>query len=193
MRDDAQDSCVRTLRTRAPRGTGTGGFALIELVVAIAILAVAFAGISTSLASSMSLRRSNQETARAVRAALGVAEVLRDETFDEVFARFNADPDDDPDGIGTAPGQNFAVPGLAAQDGDADGFVGRIVFPGDGLTLREDVASRDHGMPRDLNGDGDALDAVEADYQVLPLTIVVAWQGSRGQSSIQLPTILTAR
>lgn len=171
-----------------------GGFALIELVVAMALMAVAFAGISTSLASTMSMRKSNQETARAVRAALSFSETLREEEFGTLFARYNLDGNDDPDGIGTAPGPNFAVPGLRPRPDDPDGMVGWIVFPGDGAALREDVDSRGLGLPRDLNGDGvvDATDCATT-YEILPVTIILQWDGPGGDNSIRLDATLTNR
>lgn len=166
----------------------------MELVVAIALMAIAFAGVSTTLASTMSMRKSNQETARAIRAALSLSEALRDEDITQVFARYNADEADDPDGVGTAPGPNFAVAGLTAQAGDPDGLVGWISFPGDGMSLREDVEVREQGMPRDLNGDGliDGLDHA-SDYLVLPVTITIQWAGPRGPSSIQITATMTAQ
>ena len=169
------------------------GFALIELVVAVAIMAIAFAGISTSLAASMSLRKSNQDTARAIRAALSLADTLRDEDFATLFVRYNESTADDPVGL-TAPGANFTVPGLAPRDNDADGFVGHISFPGDGVALKEDAANRTLGMPRDLNGDG-TIDAADhaSDYGVLPVLITVEWKGSKGSAQIEIAATMTAR
>ena len=182
------------------KGTATAlrrtrsGFALMELVVAIALMAIAFAGISSTLATTMSQRKANQESARAIRAALSMADTLRDADFATLFASYNASDLDDPNGVGTAPGSDFAIPGLTAREDDADGFVGRVVFPGDGLTLREDTVETSLGLPRDLNGDlvVDALDHA-ADYEVLPLTIQVDWAGPRGPQSIQIATTMTSR
>ncbi|MFT5289470.1 MAG: type II secretory pathway pseudopilin PulG [Planctomycetota bacterium] len=171
-----------------------GGFALIELVLAVSFMAIAFAGISTSLASSLSLRESNVDRARAIRAALSLSDSLKDEDFATLFARYNTSDLDDPNGIGTAPGPFFEVDGLTSRSDDNDTFVGAISFPGDGFQLREDIHSRNLGMPRDLSADGlvDALDHA-LDYEVLPITITIEWVSARGSDSIVLSSTLTSR
>ncbi len=171
-----------------------GGFALIELVLAVSFMAIAFTGISTSLASSLSLRESNADKARAIRAALSLSDSLKDEDFSTLFARYNANDLDDPNGVGTAPGPFFAVDGLVPRPDDEDTFVGSISFPGNGIQLREDMASRNLGMPRDLSADGlvDTLDHA-LDYEVLPVIITIEWVGARGTDTIVISSTMTSR
>ena len=118
---------------------------------------------------------------------------MRAQPFDQVYALYNADPADDPLGPGTAPGAGFAVPGLSAVPGDADGLVGLVVFPEVGGELREDSADADLGMPRDLDLDG-AVDDVDhsGNYGVLPVLVRVEWRGKGPARRLDLFTTLMA-
>jgi hypothetical protein len=148
-------------------------------------------GVMTALVVSSALNMTNRETALASRAAQSMIEELKSTAFEEVFVRYNATTADDP--AGTSPGQDFAVAGLEPQKDDADGLAGSIEFPGTGATLREDVEDVELGMPRDLNGDGPPLDADDHadDYRILPVRIVVRWNGQNGARTFQLVTVLT--
>jgi prepilin-type N-terminal cleavage/methylation domain-containing protein len=163
------------------------GLSLVEILFASSIFAVAAGATTYTLIKTTFLSRSTRETSRALEAAEGILETLKSEEFDKVFARFNATNADD---SGTSPGSDFAVPELDARAADADGLAGRILFPGDGVTLQETVVDRGLGMPRDLNGDGDALDAGTT-YTVLPVRVRVEWRGSTGDRFIELCTTLT--
>ena len=169
------------------------GFTIVELVVAMTIMTVALGAMTTTLATVSRLGQVNSETARALDAARGLIESVRAAPFDEAFARYNADPADDPGGAGTAPGCNFAVQWLNAQVGDADGMAGLISFPMVGNELREDVADASMSMPRDLDGDGltDALDK-SGSYVVLPVHVQVSWQGRTGNRTLDLYTSITS-
>jgi len=166
------------------------GFGLLELLVAISVFVVAVGALTTSLVTSTSLVHGNRENAIAIDAAQSAIARLRTVPFDEVFARYNDDPSDDP--AGTCPGSDFAVPGLSARRGDADGLPGRIEFPGDGSQLREDDADRSLGLPRDLNGDG-AVDASDhaSDYRILPVRVVIDWTGQAGRRHVRVVTALS--
>ena len=145
---------------------------MIEMSVAAVVLTVALCGLSGSMVSSVALDRVNHETALAEAAVRGTMEKISGTDFTETFARFNADPADDPGGAATAPGATFAVKGLR---GDAGALPGRITFPvGAPGVLREDAVDAALGMPRDLNGDG-AVDAADhsANYRLLPVRVSV--------------------
>ena len=179
----------------------------IELVVASVVLLVALLALASSMNASRTLRTVTTENGLATDAAGNMLERLRNTTFDEVFARYNDDPADDPNGPGTAPGHRFAVQGLRALDSAADGLVGEVVFPtilapsgalgpAGGPApmvsqLREDVVDPALGMPRDLNADL-VIDAADhaGDYFVLPVSIELRWRGGNGERVHRVYTML---
>ena len=181
----------------APSAGGTrAGNTLFELLGSVAVLAVALNALVGGILGSMRHQAATRETSAAVDAAESVIELIAAVKFDEVYARFNDTDLDDPlpaDEIGS-PGSGFDVPGLTLLAGDADGMVGRIVMPGDGTSLLEDVAAADLGMPRDLDGD-DVVDGLDhaATYLVLPVRVAVEWQGAGGPRRVSLVTTLAGR
>lgn len=165
---------------------------MLELVAALVVLTVAGGGTLSAISSASFLSRSSDERTLAASAAKDVAERLRAESFREVFARYNDDPSDD---VGPAPpGAHFDVAGLDPRPGDADGRVGRILFPVAAATptsLFENQVDDLFGFPRDLNGDG-AIDALDhaGDYRVLPVRVVVEWRGRSGNRRFEITTLL---
>ena len=159
----------------------------------MAFLLVATLGFSQALVAGMRLADSTRERALAVQAARQCIEELEDETFAQVFARYNANAADDPGGAGTAPGASFTVEGLTPLVDDADGKVGEIVFPVDGTQLSENVDLPELGMPRDLNGDGDSLDDATVGYELLPVLVRVEWRAQGAPMKVELRTYLCAR
>jgi hypothetical protein len=170
---------------------------MVELLIAVVVLTVAVTGFSSSVLSSLVLNRMNRETDVAQQAARRMLEEVQGEEFDEVFACYNS-REGDYAGAGVESGAGFAVAGLDVQAGDADGLVGRVEFPIVDVLgvdeLREDVVDAGLGMPRDLDGlNGiDGLDHAN-DYQLLPVRVVVQWNGVRGARRIALETVLWAR
>ena len=138
--------------------------------------------------------RDNNESTIAQMAARQMLERMQEQTFSQVFALYNTTTADDPGGVGTAPGANFAVTGLQVQRNDADGRVGEILFPVNGTQLRENVTDLALGMPRDLNGNA-ATDALNhaTDYVLLPVTIRLRWRGPSGNRTLTLRHLLTSR
>ena len=175
------------------------GFTLVEIAMAAAVLTIAAGGLMSSIVASMALTRVNNETALAQSYARRAIENMQGVDFADVFRTFNADPDDDPAGVGTAPGANFAAFGLEPLAADADGRPGQITFPsivvGGVEQLRENIDDPALGMPRDLNGDGHPPDALNhaADYRVLPVRVRVQWRGAAGPRTITIETLLTSR
>ena len=159
-------------------------------MVATAILVVVLVGFSFGLASSTALGRADREQVLVQHAARAVIEDMRSVDFEDVLARYNADPFDDPD-EGASPGSAFDVPGLNPLPGDADGRVGAIVFPiSEDGELREDLEIERLGMPRDLTGDG--IDGIDhsGDYRLLPVLVRVEWSGAAGPARLEMNTIL---
>jgi type II secretory pathway pseudopilin PulG len=173
---------------------GRSGFSLLELLIAVGVLLFGLLGFSQAVLRSAAQNESAREGALAAEAAREVLERLQTEDFRNLFRTYNADPADDPLGPGSAPGPNFAVAGLDAQDGDADGMAGRIEFPvaaGAPGVLREDVDVVGMGMPRDLDGD-DVVDAADhkGDYRLLPVIVRISWRGRATNSEAEFRTVL---
>ena len=161
--------------------------------MALAILTISLGAVSSALARTKSLSRSNMERARAIQAVESVVESMRAEDPKDVFVRFNADLLDNPP-TGLSPGDHFTIPGLRPRPGDPDGFVGDILFPGGGVILREDVVDIELGMSRDLNSDG-VIDSNNhaTDYTILPVRIRAQWIGASGEQGVDIVYVVTTR
>ncbi len=195
------------------------GFTIVEIVVAMSVLIVAASIFYQMLLGTTRLRQLNQETALAADTARVVLERMRNVPFLEIYRRYNEDPQDDPDGQGTAPGNLFDVAGLAALPSAGDGKPGTISFPSifvqdaggggggggklgggvgvggggaSGWQLREDFEDDELGLPRDLNGDN-VIDseAHDSDYILLPVRVRVDWVGPVGPRNLEVVTMLS--
>jgi prepilin-type N-terminal cleavage/methylation domain-containing protein len=175
------------------------GFTLAEVAMASAVLTIAAGGLMSSIVASMALNRVNNETSLAQTYARRAIERMQGVEFADIFRTFNGNAGDDPGGAGTAAGANFEAFGLEPLATDADGLPGEITFPtvdvGGIEQLREDIDDPALGMPRDLNGDGAPIDALNhaADYTVLPVRVRVQWRGAAGPRTITVETLLTTR
>lgn len=149
------------------------GVTLVEIIIALTVLVVAILGLMSLMLSSQRLNQEHRENTIAQNATQTMIESMREQEFSRIFALYNGDPDDDPDGPGTAPGPHFDIPGLNAPSG---GLAGRIEFPTLDGSLREDVDDLMLELPHDLNGDGfiDSGDR-SGDYRILPVSVVVEW------------------
>lgn len=178
------------------RSHRSAGFTFLELAVVMTILLSALLIFSSTLSGMAKQRSTNRETALAVAAARNLLETLRAEDFARVYAAYNADPADDPDGAGSAPGNRFAVAGLDEAPDSPDGLEGEVIFPtafdpDKGLELREDVELQALGMPRDLSGDGRIDDQNHAaSHFILPVQVRLRWKGSTGIRQYEVATQL---
>ena len=167
---------------------------MIELMITVLLISVGLAGYLHSIVQSSMTAESNKRMAIAAQRGRVMMEAIKSTDFADVFATYNADPADDPGGVGTAAGSTFDADGLQAPANDPDGFVGQILFPvagGAPGALREDVANPAFGTPRDLNGDGlaDGNDH-SGDYQLLPVIVRMAWRTPKGNSRLEFKTVL---
>jgi len=185
---------------RRARSLGRGrearrGSSLVELLVAVAVVLVGLLAFTRTLTESLALGRANRQTALATAAAQAALERLQGADPARAFALFNDDPDDDPEGTGTAPGSRFAASGLLAPTDE--GQAGRIFFPvteGSPGVLREDLVDTRLRTPLDLDLDGniDGADKSGA-YRLLPVRVRVAWQDGLATRELEVATILGAR
>lgn len=169
---------------------------LLEVVVAIMLLSIAFLMYSSTTVSVNRQREASREMAIASDAAREVMERIRSLPLEEVYPSYNRDPSDDPGGPGTAPGHRFPVEELEPIPGMPDGTIGEVQFPEMEVAagtweLREDLLRPDMGMPRDLNGDSilDLEDHAD-DYVHLPVRVRLDWRGRHGPRSLKLDTMI---
>ncbi len=164
-------------------------------MVAVVLLTIAMLGFSKAFVSSMLASDTEREVRLATETARGIMESLAGAEFEQVFQLYNADPQDDPGGVGTAPGPSFDVVGLDPLSGDEDGQAGEVLLPivedVGGYQVREDLDLPELGLPRDLSGDGIVDDQDHsADYVILPVRIRVEWEGSGGPAQAEFHTVL---
>ena len=188
-----------TLRVkRLPRPPRDRGFTLLEIMIAMVIIVIGLLGLISAIAYTTRMNAVNRENKAAMVGAEQIIEHLRSVPFAEIFRRYNKSTTDNvgltlpivshPLWVTGMSSFQFWVPGLdpdpATGSVDANGPSGTISFPGDGTTLLESTVDADHGMPRDLNGDGDTVDDVTATYKLLPVTITLNWNGIMGSRTV---------
>jgi prepilin-type N-terminal cleavage/methylation domain-containing protein len=174
-------------------GARRAGFTLLELSIALSVFLLGVLGYVRTMVSLEHAQQRAKEAGRALQAARAILERIDAEAFPEAFRRYNTVAADDPGGVGTAPGANFAVEGLAARAGDIDGLPGQVVFathPSQPGYLWEGLDDQRLGMPCFLNADGDQGDLLATDYQILPVLVRVEWTSSAGPGRVELATIL---
>lgn len=165
-------------------------------MISLVVLVMTLLGFSQALISSMVTSRVNREVAVATDAARHIISDLQGEAFDQVFANFNSGAAGNLLGNTVVTNSGFAIPGLRAMAGDADGFVGTIRMPESTvigvIQLREDLNDAQLGMPRDLDGEGPGVDAADhsGDYLILPVVVEVDWLGAAGPAHLEFKTIL---
>jgi len=178
----------------ADRTSRAGGFTLLEVLVGFTAFVMALLAFVKVILATMAATSAGHEATIGQEAARRMIETLQDASFTDVFYLYNGDPQDDPDGPGTAPGKDFAVVGLEPRRTDPDGFVGEVLFPvapGAPGVLREDVPDVRFGTPRDLSGDA-LVDAQNhaADYGVLPVVVRIDYGAAGSPGRVELRTLL---
>jgi prepilin-type N-terminal cleavage/methylation domain-containing protein len=172
-------SCARRARAR-------GGFTMIEVSLALTVLVVALVATTASNLRMQSLRRSNHDRVAAQNAVQSIAErvqaIARAGTTDaggfapHVVAALSA---------GGELGTTFDVPGLSPVAGSAHVGTIRVITS---ETTNDATVGAELGLPRDLDGDGDALDAdVSSNAHLLPVVVSLRWHGQSGDRAIVHP------
>ena len=169
---------------------------LVEIMISFVVMTIAVFMLSSTITASIAHTDSKRERALAMESAMNVLERMHALPFGKLYALYNLDESDDPEGPGTAPGPFFDVAGLDPWTEDHDqevAFVGEIVLPGNGPELFENVSIPELGLPRDLNGDLAVRELDIADrYQVLPVTVRITWSSAGGRRVLEIPTMYSS-
>jgi hypothetical protein len=159
---------------------------MLEVSLALTILVVALVATAASNMRMGSLRRSNRDRVVAQNAVRTISENV------QAIARTGVT---DPSGFsnhvvaalsaGGTLGATFDVPELTPQAGSD--HVGSIAVITDETATDAELGA-ELGLPRDLNGDGDALDTnVTANSRLLPVVVTLRWHSQAGDQHIVHP------
>ncbi len=169
------------------------GMTMVEVMIAAGIFVVAAGGVVMLTAAMERQDRLIREFEQAESTARRVIEDIQYrglDNFFQLYAQYDTDPDNDPDGSGTSPGPTFSdltVLGLQAADDSPTGQLIEIVMHTD-----ETEVNAVHGLPRDLNNDGDADDVdVSGDYGIIPFTVRIHWNNQGTSAVTQMETLVT--
>lgn len=182
------------------------GLTLVELMIAVAILAITICATMSAYFSSHRLNVRSREEAIAVAAAQDKLAEIREHNFDDVvnayggqtFQVFGLNP--------VAPGVdqgeviiiNDETPDEAAYGRDLEAPVGPDGVDLNGNGRRTDVlglATVTGTFPADLDGDGAATTPVVAPaaFKLIPVVVAVTWQGPSGTARVQMMTMIADR
>lgn len=171
---------MKHVQRQRRRRSDRSGFTFAELAIAMTIMMVALVSISAATLRTHALRRQNRERVLANAALRSAAERIHSVAYrtiedgnaawaQEILATY---------GPGGTIGDGFDV--LELNPIGANGQVGSITIVAD-ETATDAALGVDLGLPRDLNGDGDATDTnVGLDARVLPVIIRLDYQTQTG-------------
>ncbi len=162
------------------------GFSLVELVIAMAVLAIALLALMSSIFSSSHLVDTSRERTLAYEAARSKIEEMRNYThcltYNNLYNYYRVSPNNTAGATGLNP---VLVSGVAQP-------ILSISFPQSGNNLTEApgsaVLATALGMPKDLNRDGDTTDVggsggaddLNTNYKLLPVLITLRWKSAGG-------------
>jgi len=161
------------------------GFTLIELTISMSILMVGIISVVSATTRMHGLRKHNRERVVAGNGLRSIAERIHARSYRlgledsqnwvvDLLAAY---------GPGGNPGNTFDVVGINVDRGQ--NVVGTIEFVTD-EEATDTALGVQVGMPRDLNGDGDADDTdVTADARILPVILRLQWHGQTGSQTIE--------
>lgn len=182
---------VRSKRNpRTHRVPNAGGFALVEVLLAAAFVAVAILGLASTTLAGHRFAQAEEARGVALQTTRAFLERLRsDEDWTGLYGRLWAkvDPQVVPAGSTWPAGvyyDDFEVPAILGEVRirvEVPAALPPDATAGTSPILREDVPLRRFGLPYDLNGDG-VLDSDprENDYRALPVIVEVHWQPAGG-------------
>ena len=151
----------------------------------MSILLIGIVSVVSATSRMHSLRKHNRERAVAQNALRSVGERIHSRSFRISRQSPTSWADDllDIYGPGGTVGTTFDVRGINVNLGEIT--TGTIQIVTDETATDEDLGFQ-IGMPRDLNGDGDADDVdVSGDARILPVLLQIRWRGQSGTSTVQ--------
>jgi type II secretory pathway pseudopilin PulG len=175
---------VKTIIQRSQRGAKrlprAAGITVVELVIALGVLAVALLALVSVISSASALQKSSREKSLAYNAARLKIEEMRSRPFANIYSLYKS---------GTS-GNTFSVDGLVPINSTTP--VGLITFPEQSGALYENFPDPTLGMPKDLNGNGTNTDVLTADYTILPVRITIRWMSmGKRDTRIETTTFIT--
>ena len=192
--------------TTSQASRSQSGVSLIEVMVAMVILAIALLGHVASTVAEDAMARDGQARSEALHAVRQFVERMR---ADEDWAGLRTWLQDaptlplpagaEPDWSDTAlldDGRTAYHPCVYYADlvlpTRAKSLRVLVEIPNVGGDLREDDTTHpEFGLPADLNGDGDRLDLIDTDYRVLPVCVHATWLADGlGSRSMRITTWL---
>lgn len=165
------------------------GFTVVEMALATTMLMVGIMAISAATLRMHQLGRQNRERTIAHNAMTQMGERLNSASAIAALTPSTwADTVIDAYSEGGAIGNLFTVTGLSPIEGEEEpGFITFITDE----TLTDAELGVEMGMPRDLNGDGDATDNDVTDsVELLPAIITISWAVRGADMSIKHPMFL---
>ena len=160
-----------TAMSRRSRLSRHAGFSLLEVMMAVSIIAIALVGLLSVITECVNLDKDTSEMNTAMWQAKQMIENIRGQGFVSIPAYLNT---------GTGVGPDFEVPGLSPQTADTDGFnphrCGEVIL---NSVLQNNVET---AAPTFAAWTYNALD------QAYDVTVRVSWRGVRGNRQIELRT-----
>ncbi len=155
------------------------GFSLVEVMIATCVLTIGLLALSSTSVVIHSLDRADEARSTATNAMQRIVERSK-----ALSSRSTADEAGWSNVVTTAMrpggliGDVFDVPGLDPWRGNPS--IGTVMIITDETTTDADLGIT-LGLPRDLNGDGDAADIdVSGDATLLPIVVRTRWGGAGG-------------
>jgi prepilin-type N-terminal cleavage/methylation domain-containing protein len=191
-------------REESVRG-GSGlraGFSLLEVMICMAILAIAIAGTASAVMVSTQLSNRANNDALAVAAAEDMLAQIRETAFDQIATTFS--------------GKTFTVAGLPFPSGTVP--QGEVIIinsetPNEAAYGRN-LGGVDGGPGVDLNGNGRFNDVLSgatfgqdidgdgayttatvlpANYKLIPVVVLIRWRSGEGMQRVQVMTSIANR
>ncbi|HPF13266.1 MAG: hypothetical protein H6829_13205 [Planctomycetes bacterium] len=174
---------MKALKQKPAPQASRAGFSLVEILIAGCVLIIGLLALSSTSVVIHSLDQAEEARAQATNSVQDVVERIK-----ATSSRLVEEPGGWSAALtaalspGGSLGATFDIPGLNPwKDAPAIGSIEVITDE----TATDALLGVDLGMPRDLNGDGDAADtSVMGTASMLPVIVRARWNGPAGQSEV---------